>query len=123
MAERSVLIVEDGDAVVSGLRRHLAGQPVTVEFARDAISAVSLLSNGRFCGLVLDLTLSDGGGLDVLRHIENARLEMPAVVVAQALPAHVRDALDDRYVKLVLPKPVDQRLLATIVLGLCGIQT
>ena len=123
MSQGSVLIVEDEDAVLSGLREGLRDQAVTIEVARDADSAVTLLSEKRFCGLVLDLTLRSGNSVEVLRHVETERLGLAAVVIAKDLPPDVRETLDDRWVKLVLAKPIDHRLLATVVLGLCGIQT
>ena len=123
MSLRSVLIVEEEDAVVSELREDLGDQPVSIEVVGDAGSAVTLLSERDFCGLVLDLTVTNGKGIEVLRHVESRRLPLAAVVIANDLPPHIRETLDDRWVKLVLSKPIDHRLLATIVLGLCGIQT
>ena len=121
MAGRTVLVVEDDSAVVAGLRSALAGQPVETEMARDSESAIRLLESREFCGLVLDLVLDGGSGFDVLRYLNRNRIDLPTVVISSRLPDYVRELLVEDQVKLVLAKPLDMRLLATIVLGLCGI--
>jgi DNA-binding NtrC family response regulator len=120
MASHAVLVVEDDESVVTTLRAALNGQPIEIESAVNAAVAIQLLGSRHYCGLVLDLVLEEGSGFDVLRHIERGGIEVPTVVITQRLPTYVREMLDDEYIKLVLPKPVDAKLLATIVLGLCG---
>ena len=89
--------------------------------ARDSESAIRLLESREFCGLVLDLVLDGGSGFDVLRYLNRNRIDLPTVVISSRLPDYVRELLVEDQVKLVLAKPLDMRLLATIVLGLCGI--
>lgn len=122
MVAHAVLVVEDDESVVTALRLALAGHPMEIESATNSATAIQLLGSRQYCGLVLDLVLEEGSGFDVLRHIERGGIEVPTVVITQRLPTYVREMLDDEYVKLVLPKPLDTRLLATIVLGLCGMQ-
>jgi DNA-binding response OmpR family regulator len=121
MSERTVLVVEDDSTVVADLRSALAGQPMTTEVARDSASAIRLLESGKFCGLVLDLVLDGGSGFDVLRYLNRNRIDLPTVVISSRLPDYVRELLVEDQVKLILAKPLDMKLLATIVLGLCGI--
>jgi|SRR5688572_12835732 len=121
MAERTVLVVEDDSAVVAGLRSALAGQPMAIEVARDSGSAIQLLESRQVCGLVLDLVLDGGSGFDVLRYLNRNRIDLPTVVISSRLPDYVRELLVEDQVKLILAKPLDMKLLATIVLGLCGI--
>ena len=121
MAERTVLVVEDDSAVVAALRSALAGQPVATEVASDSGSAIQLLESRKFCGLVLDLVLDGGSGFDVLRYLNRNRIDLPTVVISSRLPDYVRELLVEDQVKLILGKPLDMKLLATIVLGLCGI--
>jgi DNA-binding NtrC family response regulator len=118
---RSVLIVDDDPEMIATLRGALANEDVVVESAGDAASANALLSERRFCGLVLDLVLQDSTGFEVLRHIEENDLNLPVVVVTGKLPSYVREMLDDELVKLVFAKPIEPRMLAAVVLGLCGI--
>ncbi|MDQ3280774.1 MAG: response regulator [Acidobacteriota bacterium] len=117
----SVLVVDDDQGVVEALRQVLAAHDVNLESAEDAAGANALLDSHEFCGMVLDLVLRTGSGFDVLHHISTKHINIPTVVVTNKLPSYVREMLDAEHVKLVFPKPVDPRLLGSIVLGLCGI--
>jgi DNA-binding response OmpR family regulator len=121
MAERVVLIVEDDARVVAQLGESLREHPLSTRVARDSATAIQLLESGSFCGLVLDLVLDSGSGFDVLRYLNRNRIELPTVVISSKLPDYVRELLVEDQVKLILAKPLDMRLLTTIVLGLCGI--
>ncbi|HEX7153084.1 MAG TPA: response regulator [Thermoanaerobaculia bacterium] len=115
------LVVDDDPTIGDSLQQALRGQPVTIECAHDVATAVALLDEGRFCGVVLDVVLGDGSGFDILRHMEAKQLDLPTIIVTKKLPSYVREMLDETHVKLVLPKPVEMKLLASIVCGLCGI--
>ena len=115
----SVLIVDDDPSVLETLRRVLP-PGIELSSAVDAAGASKLLSEHDYCGLVLDLVLVESSGLDVLRFMKEQKLDIPCVVVSGKVPSYVREMLDQNQVKLVLPKPVEVKLLAAIVLGLCG---
>lgn len=119
----AALVVDDDPALISSLRTALAPHPVRLEIAHDVATATAYLDSNTYCGLVLDLVLDGGSGFDVLRHLEAKGIALPTVVITAKLPSYIREMLDEQHVKLVLPKPVDPRLLATLVLGLCGIPT
>lgn len=121
MPEYTVLIVEDDAVVVNSLRDALGGEEVVTEVASDSATAIELLKTSRFCGLVLDLVLDGGSGFDVLRYLNRNRIDLPTVVISSRLPDYVRELLVEDQVKLILAKPLDVRLLATIVRGLCGL--
>lgn len=116
----SVLIVDDDPSVCEALRSVLP-ENVEVASAEDAASATALLDSRHFCGLVLDLVLTGSDGFEVLRHMETNKLSIPTVVISGKLPMYLREMLNENQVKLVFPKPIEPRLLAAIVLGLCGI--
>ena len=113
--------MEDDPEVIRALRGAIHGQAIELESASTAHAAVGILDKRRFCGIVLDLVLDGGTGFEVLHYLREHQLRIPVVVITHKLPAYVREMLDEELVKLVLPKPVEVRLLATIVLGLCGI--
>ena len=115
----TVLIVDDDPTIAEALRRVLPPE-VELSSAVNADDAAAMLDANRYCGLVLDLVLADGSGFDVLHHMKSKDLLVPTVVITEKLPSYVREMLDQDRVKLVLPKPVESRLLASIVLGLCG---
>lgn len=118
-----VLVVDDDPSVAVSLRESLRGHDVTIESAATAAVACALLDEGRFCGVLLDVVLDGGSAFDVLRHMRANTIALPVVVVTQHLPSYVQEMLREDQVKLVLPKPVEQRLLCAVVLGLCGIQS
>ena len=118
-----VLVVDDDVTIAAELRGELSEYRVNIESVTDAPAAVAALDASPFCGLILDLVLENGSGFDVLDHIARNKLQVPIVVLTGKLPAYVREMLNAEHVKLVIPKPVEPRLLATIVLGLCGIST
>jgi DNA-binding NtrC family response regulator len=115
----TVLIVDDDPSVLDTMRRILPPE-VGLASAADAAQASKLLAEYAYCGLVLDLVLDESSGLDVLRFMKEQNLDVPCVVVSANLPSYVREMLDEDQVKLVLPKPVEEKLLAAVVLGLCG---
>jgi DNA-binding NtrC family response regulator len=123
MARAATLVVDDDPFIGDALQQALSGHPVTVVCALDVASARRQLDDGTFCGLVLDLVLDDGNGFEVLRYMTDKKIAIPTIVVTKKLPSYVREMLDEDSVKLVLPKPVEMKLLASIVLGLCGIST
>lgn len=120
---RSVLVVDDDPHVVDALRAELEARQIKVEAAGDARSACALLDEQRFCGLILDVVLTNGNGFDVLRHLDRTGMVVPTVVITQKLPAYVREMLDEEQVKLVFPKPIEMRVLSAVILGLCGIES
>ncbi|HVG25047.1 MAG TPA: response regulator [Thermoanaerobaculia bacterium] len=118
-----ILIVDDDTSLVEALRAELLSRDIRVETAGDAKTACALIDEHRFCGLVLDVVLNDGSGFDVLQHLERTGTLLPTVVITQKLPAYVREMLKEERVKLVLAKPVELRVLAAVVLGLCGLES
>lgn len=119
----SVLVVDDDPSLVVALRSCLEGKDVVITSVFDVASARDTLNTQKFCGMVLDLALPDGSGFDVLSHLERMGIEVPTIVVTQKLPAYVREMLNADRVKLVFPKPIEPRLLASLVLGLCGMES
>ena len=118
----AVLVVDDDPSLARSLRDVLEGYDLTLDAAEDAQSARTMLDSGDYCGMVLDLVLPDGTGFDVLRYTEEKSIDVSIVVVSQKLPSYVREILSETRVKLVFPKPADPRILAAVVLGMCGIQ-
>ncbi len=117
-----VLVVDDDPEIARGLRDAVAGD-VSVDEAAEVMDAIALLEKHQYCGLVLDLVLRESSGFDILRYIGEKELTLPTIVVTGKLPSYVREMLNAEHVKLVFPKPVDPRLLGTIVQGLCSMSS
>ncbi|HEX8152455.1 MAG TPA: response regulator [Thermoanaerobaculia bacterium] len=117
MTRPATLVVDHDENVAATLRATLAHHDIDIATARDAATAKQLLDEGCFCGLVLDLE----DGMDVLSHVASRRMTIPTVLVTNTLPPAARELFVDEHVKLVFPKSVEPRVLASVVLGLCGI--
>ncbi len=122
-----VLIVEDDAAIVSGLAAVLRREGYAVDACDTVAHAWTALSVETFDLVLLDLGLSDGDGIQLLRRLRQPRV--PAHVLPQSdLPVLImtaRDALPDRVSGLddgaddYLVKPVPpEELLARMRLAL-----
>jgi DNA-binding response OmpR family regulator len=102
-----VLVVEDdpmiGRVVVTGLR----DSGYAVDWIRDGVEAEPVLANGVYDFALLDLGLPGRSGLDILKSLRRAKVEVPVLVIT------ARDALADRVTGLdngaddYLVKPFD----------------
>jgi CheY-like chemotaxis protein len=105
---RTVLLVEDEPATSRAMGLLLGRRGWAVSSARTVEEALGALGRGPAPGwMVLDLTLPDGDGEEVLRHVREAGLPT-RVVVASALADPERfDALLALGPDAVLLKPVE----------------
>jgi len=85
-----VLVVEDNPTLAEGLASVLRGSGYAVDVVRDGTSAVAVLTTERFDAVILDLSLPELDGLDVLRTMR-ARQHDAAVLILSA-----RGKADDR---------------------------
>ena len=95
-----ILLVEDDAITSESLLRLLAGENLRVERAMNAAEASAALERERFGCMVLDLSLPDMDGLDLLAKLrERHAADMPSVMIytarslskaeAKAIEAHV----------------------------------
>lgn len=102
-----VLVIEDdpmiGRVVVTGLM----DSGYAVDWIRDGVEAEPALANGVYDFALLDLGLPGRGGLDILKSLRRAKVELPVLVIT------ARDSLADRVTGLdngaddYLVKPFD----------------
>lgn len=79
-----ILIVDDHAIVRLGLRQILAGSP-DLDVAGEATSgqeALAQVASGQWDVVILDLSLEDGQGLDVLKGIKDRRPGLPVLVLS-----------------------------------------
>jgi two-component system invasion response regulator UvrY len=80
---RRVLLVEDHQVVRDGLKRLLSEQEITVfGEARTAADALSLARVEEWDLAVVDISLGDRSGLDVVREIKQIRPQVPVLVLS-----------------------------------------
>jgi CheY-like chemotaxis protein len=104
----SVLVVDDEALVRTQLRRSLELRGYTVSEAADGRSALALLSNtGRVRPdvIVLDMTMPDIDGAEVLRGVRAMGLGMPVVISSGFLDASVERRLPRGEFQAFLAKP------------------
>jgi DNA-binding response OmpR family regulator len=85
-----VLVVEDEQKVAEALRDGLEDEGYQVVLAHTCGAAQRAIADARFDLVLLDLTLPDGDGLDVLQHLRVHGHAMPVLALS------ARDALGDR---------------------------
>lgn len=122
MPARTALLVDDDPATGDSVRELLPWPEVKLESTANAHQAIDCLKKHRYCGLVLNLDVDEGGALDILQHMSSVRVGVPIVVIASKFPESLRElaVVDD--IKLVMARPFDPSLLAGMILGLCGLE-
>jgi DNA-binding NarL/FixJ family response regulator len=77
-----ILLVDDHSVVRDGIKRMLEPRTAGISFgeADHRNAALRLAQESDWDVLVLDLTLADGSGLDVLRELRKARPRLPVLV-------------------------------------------
>lgn len=93
---RRVLIVEDDPAQLEGMRHLLAGKDVETLGVSTAAACLTRLKSETFDCMVLDMTLPDASGFDVLEQLDaDHSFSFPPVIVYTA-----RELTDDEELRL-----------------------
>lgn len=107
-----ILVVEDdtilGDGLTVGLR--LSG--FTPELVTNCADALAALEQGEFAGMVLDVMLPDGSGLDVLSALRGRGGDLPVILLTALDDVRDRIAGLNRGADDYLGKPFDLGELA-----------
>ena len=119
---RRVLVVEDDATQLESVQLLLGSRSVTTVGVKTAAECIELLTRESFDCMVLDLTLPDASGLDVLDHLkENGTLSFPPVIVYTGRDLSADDELRlRRYAKSIIIKGAKspERLLDEVTLFL-----
>ncbi len=81
MERRRVLVVDDETQIVDVLRAYLEREGLVVETCGSVADAVPALARIAPDVLVLDITLPDGSGLDVLRAAASPNARIPTIML------------------------------------------
>ena len=81
MERRRVLVVDDESQIVEVLRAYLEREGMIVETCGSVAEAVPALTRIAPDVLVLDITLPDGSGLDVLRAAASPNARIPTIML------------------------------------------
>ncbi|OLP53972.1 histidine kinase [Rhizobium rhizosphaerae] len=119
---RRVLVVEDDATQLESVQLLLGSRSVTTVGVKTAAECIDMLTRESFDCMVLDLTLPDASGLDVLDHLkENGTLSFPPVIVYTGRDLSADDELRlRRYAKSIIIKGAKspERLLDEVTLFL-----
>ncbi len=85
-----LLVVEDEQKVADALRDGLVGEGYDVVVARTGKDALSRVTTETFDAILLDLTLPEHDGLEVLKTLRDQRLLTPVIALT------ARDTIQDR---------------------------
>ena len=80
-----ILLVEDDEALASGLKEALALENMEVETAGTVKDAKRLIGENKLSAfdlLVLDLTLPDGSGLEILKKVRSESCEFAVIILS-----------------------------------------
>lgn len=91
-----ILLVEDDPTLRPLVQRNLAAQGFVVDTASTLEAAEHALDAGGFDAVLLDLSLPDGDGTDLLKRLRARRSNIPVIAVT------ARDGVDDRVAGLNL---------------------
>lgn len=110
-----ILVIEDDLRLARFLNQGLSENSYTVSFARTCAAANDALVETHYDAIVLDLTLPDGDGLDLITEWRASGFNEPVLILS------ARDSLEDRIKGLnlgaddYLPKPFSlEELLARL---------
>jgi DNA-binding NarL/FixJ family response regulator len=106
MPDRAFLIVEDDDAVARGLARWLS-LVGPVECVGTVAEARVALGSKAWAGLILDLTLPDGSGFEVLEYARTLDETLPALILTGHLNRDVANRSFDLGAAYVV-KPIEK---------------
>lgn len=107
-----VLVVEDDPVIANGLCIGLGDRGYIVEQVSTVEDALAALESGAFEAAILDLSLPDGDGLDVLRFIRARQLEISAIILTAREQVQQRIAGLDTGADDYIVKPFDLDELA-----------
>ncbi|WP_455371359.1 response regulator transcription factor, partial [Petrachloros mirabilis] len=77
----SVLVVEDDPDIATGLQDLLQHDGYAVSVANCCAGAMTQLTGGHFNAVLLDLSLPDGDGFDILKTIQSRETPLPVIII------------------------------------------
>ena len=122
-ALKTALLVDDETDVGEPLQEAVNERGARLDVVGDLRSAITCLKRHAYCGLIVNLAIARDDGMSLLRALSEERITVPIVLITDDMPDSVRSLPVARQIKLVMAKPIEVSLLASICLGLCGMET
>lgn len=119
VATPCTLIVEDDPDTFEWVRRRIKRYGFDAEWAQTLAEGFEKLAGDGHCCVILDLSLPDGNGAEIIRHIRTNHLPVKVAVVSGASdPAVLADAAMFRP-DAFFTKPVDAIELVAWLQSVC----
>ncbi len=122
-ALKIALLVDDETDVGDFLNQAVHDRGARVDVVGDLTSAITCLKRHAYSGLIVNLDTAHDDGIRLLRALGDEHITVPVVLITDELSDRVRGLPNARQIKLVVAKPIEIPLLASICLGLCGMET
>jgi DNA-binding response OmpR family regulator len=91
-----ILIVEDEKGLLESIEAYFTGSDSICETAKDFVTALEKVSIYRYDCVILDLTLPNGNGLDIIRYLKDNEFNDGVLIIS------AKNGLDDRLAGLDL---------------------
>lgn len=85
-----VLVIEDEKTLSDSICEYLGGEQFLVEAAYDAASAMDKIELYDYACIILDISLPDGNGFEILRSLKKEKKEDGVIIIS------AKNSLDDR---------------------------
>ena len=82
MARERVLLVDDEPNILGALRRALELEDYRVDIAGDGLAALAKIHDGRYDGVMLDVSMPGKNGLEVLREVVVSHPGLPVLMMS-----------------------------------------
>lgn len=91
-----ILIIEDEKGLLESIEAYFTGSDSICETAKDFVAALEKVSIYRYDCIILDLTLPNGNGLDIIRYLKDNEFNDGVLIIS------AKNGLDDRLAGLDL---------------------
>lgn len=115
MPSQRILIVDDDPDIRQFLLDRLRSSGYEVEIAKDGREALSAVERSNFDGIVLDISIPEVDGLEVLRRIREHNRTVPVVMVTASGSKERADQAINLGAQAYLLKPFDATHLRELV--------
>ncbi|MDX1915740.1 MAG: response regulator transcription factor [Methylophilus sp.] len=114
-----ILLVEDDIELGNALQKVLKAEQLTSEWVRTASSAESFIQQCMFDCVLLDLSLPDGSGIELLKCWRKSGVVLPIIIITaqsslEARLAGLDNGADDFVLKPFIPSELIARLHAVV---------
>ena len=120
---KKILVVDDEEDIVKGLKIRLGGKGYDVVSAHDAIQGVSMVRKEKPDLIILDIRMPAGGGFSVAErrnHFAQAR-EIPIIILTGYSEKSYEEKAKELGIRYYMKKPYDsEELLDTVREALAG---